>query len=203
MFATREQPKRSRYLTKKKRVRWFYTHVLRRFWIRSYNSRRRDFTVRNKTASCHIVVCHLIFLFACQWWTFNNRHTLHPWHCCMYYRSNVRFYGSLVCNPCNWRLYFLYFLIWLFFHAPPLWSQIQVDLPRTNPDMPFFQQKEIQKVMERVLYIWAIRHPASSYVQGMNDLLTPLLLVAMHPHAHDVLRCDVATLDTQVSRLGS
>lgn len=65
--------------------------------------------------------------------------------------------------------------------------------------MPFFQQKEIQKVMERVLYIWAIRHPASSYVQGMNDLLTPLLLVAMHPHAHDVLRCDCATLDPQVS----
>lgn len=55
--------------------------------------------------------------------------------------------------------------------------------------------------MERVLYIWAIRHPASSYVQGMNDLLTPLLLVAMLPHAQDVLRCDVATLDPQVSEL--
>ena len=65
--------------------------------------------------------------------------------------------------------------------------------------MPFFQQKEIQTAMERVLYIWAIRHPASSYVQGMNDLLTPLLLVCMFPYSSDVLRCDVATMDPQVS----
>ena len=78
--------------------------------------------------------------------------------------------------------------------------QIQVDLPRTNPDMPFFQQKEIQKSMERILYIWSIRHPASSYVQGMNDLLTPLLLVCMYPFASDVLRCDVAVLDPQVRK---
>ena len=76
--------------------------------------------------------------------------------------------------------------------------QIQVDLPRTNPDMPFFQQKEIQKAMERILYIWSIRHPGSSYVQGMNDLLTPLLLVSMFPFSSDVLRCDIATLDSQV-----
>lgn len=80
----------------------------------------------------------------------------------------------------------------------PIYSQIQVDLPRTNPDMPFFQQKQIQRAMERVLYIWSIRHPASSYVQGMNDLLCPLLLVAMYPYAQDVLRCDVATLNPQV-----
>jgi hypothetical protein len=31
--------------------------------------------------------------------------------------------------------------------------------------------------MERVLYIWSIRHPASGYVQGINDLLTPFLVV--------------------------
>jgi TBC1 domain family member 2 len=27
--------------------------------------------------------------------------------------------------------------------------------------------------LARILYIWAIRHPASSYVQGINDLVTP------------------------------
>jgi len=32
----------------------------------------------------------------------------------------------------------------------------------------------------------------------MNDLLTPLLLVSMYPHHHDVLRCDAAQLDAQV-----
>lgn len=55
--------------------------------------------------------------------------------------------------------------------------QILVDLPRTQPDTPLFHQEEIQRCMERVLYVWAIRHPASGYVQGMNDLITPLILV--------------------------
>jgi len=84
--------------------------------------------------------------------------------------------------------------------------QIRVDLPRTNPDTPFFQQTEVQRAMERILYIWSIRHPASGYVQGMNDLLTPLLLVSMLPYALEggrcstlsVFRCDVATLDRHV-----
>ena len=78
-----------------------------------------------------------------------------------------------------------------------LLRQILVDLPRTSPDLPFFQQAPIQKMMERILYIWSVRHPASGYVQGMNDLLTPLLLVAMQPYASDktnALRCDVATI---------
>ena len=55
--------------------------------------------------------------------------------------------------------------------------QILVDLPRTQPDMPLFHQEEIQRCMERILYVWAIRHPASGYVQGMNDLVVPLILV--------------------------
>lgn len=55
--------------------------------------------------------------------------------------------------------------------------QISVDCPRTVPDVPFFQQTIIQTSLERVLYIWAIRHPASGYVQGINDLLTPFLTV--------------------------
>eukprot|EP01041_Mallomonas_annulata_P003288 gene3288-6515_t len=76
--------------------------------------------------------------------------------------------------------------------------QILVDLPRTCPDTPFFHQPIIQKAMERVLYIWSIRHPASGYVQGMNDLLTPLFLVSMFPFVDDVMRCDVATVDNKV-----
>ncbi|TFY60549.1 hypothetical protein EVJ58_g5076 [Rhodofomes roseus] len=30
---------------------------------------------------------------------------------------------------------------------------------------------------ERILYVWAIRHPASGYVQGINDLATPFFQV--------------------------
>lgn len=76
--------------------------------------------------------------------------------------------------------------------------QIQVDLPRTSPNTPFFHQAQVQQAMERILYIWAIRHPASGYVQGMNDLLTPLLLNAIGPFTADPLRCDVATLDPSI-----
>lgn len=75
--------------------------------------------------------------------------------------------------------------------------QILVDLPRTFPNTPFFHQPSMQKAMERILYIWSIRHPASGYVQGMNDILTPLLLVFMQPYVEDVLRCDLAVLDPQ------
>ncbi|KAH6768211.1 Ypt/Rab-GAP domain of gyp1p superfamily protein [Perilla frutescens var. frutescens] len=55
--------------------------------------------------------------------------------------------------------------------------QITVDCPRTVPDVSFFQQVEVQKSLERILYTWAIRHPASGYVQGINDLATPFLIV--------------------------
>jgi hypothetical protein len=31
--------------------------------------------------------------------------------------------------------------------------------------------------LERLLYCWAIRHPASGYVQGINDICTPFFQV--------------------------
>lgn len=77
-----------------------------------------------------------------------------------------------------------------------IYRQIMVDLPRTCPDSPFFHQEPIQKMMERILYIWSIRHPSSGYVQGMNDILTPLLLICMQNYVDDPLRCDVATINT-------
>jgi len=65
------------------------------------------------------------------------------------------------------------------------YHQIQIDIPRTNPSIPLFQQKKVQDLMERILFIWAIRHPASGYVQGMNDLVTPFMLVFISEH----IRC--------------
>ncbi|KAI3692696.1 hypothetical protein L6452_32518 [Arctium lappa] len=60
--------------------------------------------------------------------------------------------------------------------------QIAVDCPRTVPDVTFFQQVQVQKSLERILYTWAIRHPASGYVQGINDLATPFLVVFLSEH---------------------
>lgn len=55
--------------------------------------------------------------------------------------------------------------------------QIHIDVPRMNPHVPLFQQGLVQEMFERILYIWAIRHPASGYVQGINDLVTPFFIV--------------------------
>eukprot|EP00775_Hariotina_reticulata_P005089 gene5089-5330_t len=55
--------------------------------------------------------------------------------------------------------------------------QVSVDVPRTAPNVLLFHEPTIQKSLERMLYIWGIRHPASGYVQGMNDLVTPFLAV--------------------------
>jgi hypothetical protein len=53
--------------------------------------------------------------------------------------------------------------------------QIRKDVPRTVGGVAMLQDARTQLLLERVLYLWAIRHPASGYVQGMNDILLPFL----------------------------
>lgn len=55
----------------------------------------------------------------------------------------------------------------------PTWHQIEIDIPRTNPQIPLYQFKSVQASLQKILYLWAIRHPTSGYVQGINDLVTP------------------------------
>lgn len=57
-----------------------------------------------------------------------------------------------------------------------IWRQIHIDIPRTNPDIDLYQDAHVQLFYQRVLYLWAIKHPATGYVQGMNDLLTPFFI---------------------------
>ncbi|ESN94115.1 hypothetical protein HELRODRAFT_121441, partial [Helobdella robusta] len=72
--------------------------------------------------------------------------------------------------------------------------QIQIDLPRMCPSIPLFQQETVQQIFERVLYIWAIRHPASGYVQGMNDLMTPFFVVFLNEYISSTI--DTFKVDT-------
>jgi hypothetical protein len=58
-----------------------------------------------------------------------------------------------------------------------IFHQIHVDILRTHPNIPLFRQLTIQTTLERILYMWAIKHPASSYVQGINELVTPFFVV--------------------------
>nr|AKF43343.1 Ypt/Rab-GAP domain of gyp1p superfamily protein [Pelargonium fulgidum] len=76
--------------------------------------------------------------------------------------------------------------------------QIAVDCPRTVPDVTFFQQEQVQKSLERILYTWAIRHPASGYVQGINDLVTPFLVVFLSEYLEgSTENWSVSTLSSQ------
>ncbi|KIJ49600.1 hypothetical protein M422DRAFT_161350 [Sphaerobolus stellatus SS14] len=54
-----------------------------------------------------------------------------------------------------------------------IWHQIEIDVPRTRPGVRLWMEGSTQRSLERILYVWAIRHPASGYVQGINDLVTP------------------------------
>jgi len=58
-----------------------------------------------------------------------------------------------------------------------VWHQIRIDVPRTNPHLSLYSFEATQKALERILYVWAIQHPDSGYVQGINDLVTPFFQV--------------------------
>ncbi|KAH8726438.1 GTPase activating protein-like protein GYP1 [Phaeosphaeriaceae sp. PMI808] len=66
-----------------------------------------------------------------------------------------------------------------------IWHQISIDVPRTNPHLPLYQYEATQRSLERILYVWAIRHPASGYVQGINDLVTPFWQVFLSAYISD------------------
>uniref|UniRef100_A0A8C6T856 TBC1 domain family, member 22B n=1 Tax=Neogobius melanostomus TaxID=47308 RepID=A0A8C6T856_9GOBI len=86
---------------------------------------------------------------------------------------------------------------------PVTWRllSIHIDIPRTNPLIPLFQQPAVQEVFERILFIWAIRHPASGYVQGINDLVTPFFVVFLSEFVEDDMEnFDVAALPLETQR---
>ncbi|KAK8838694.1 hypothetical protein M9Y10_032733 [Tritrichomonas musculus] len=54
-------------------------------------------------------------------------------------------------------------------------SQILRDLPRTSNAL--LRTERVMLIFTRILFTWSVRHPASGYVQGMNDLLRPFFFV--------------------------
>ena len=66
-----------------------------------------------------------------------------------------------------------------------IWHQISIDIPRTNPHIPLYGFEATQRSLERILYVWALRHPASGYVQGINDLATPFWQVFLGAYITD------------------
>ena len=57
--------------------------------------------------------------------------------------------------------------------------QIRKDLPRTH--LTLLRTERVQALFERILFVYSVRHPASGYVQGMNDLLQPFFFAFILP----------------------
>uniref|UniRef100_A0A8C2CEN6 TBC1 domain family, member 22a n=1 Tax=Cyprinus carpio TaxID=7962 RepID=A0A8C2CEN6_CYPCA len=78
--------------------------------------------------------------------------------------------------------------------------QIHIDIPRMSPESLVLQPK-VTEIFERILFIWAIRHPASGYVQGINDLVTPFFVVYVFEYIEEeVENFNVSSLQEEVLR---
>ena len=64
-----------------------------------------------------------------------------------------------------------------FFASSAMREQINQDLERLQPGDAFFARRDVQRMMHRILFVWASSHAEISYRQGMHELLAPLLMV--------------------------
>uniref|UniRef100_A0A672MZD0 TBC1 domain family member 22B-like n=1 Tax=Sinocyclocheilus grahami TaxID=75366 RepID=A0A672MZD0_SINGR len=83
-------------------------------------------------------------------------------------------------------------------HHQDTYRQIHIDIPRMSPESLVLQPK-VTEIFERILFIWAIRHPASGYVQGINDLVTPFFVVYVFEYIEEeVENFNVSSLQEEV-----
>uniref|UniRef100_A0A8C7GZC8 TBC1 domain family, member 22a n=1 Tax=Oncorhynchus kisutch TaxID=8019 RepID=A0A8C7GZC8_ONCKI len=85
-------------------------------------------------------------------------------------------------------------------HHQDTYRQIRIDIPRMSPECLMLQPM-VTEIFERILFIWAIRHPASGYVQGINDLVTPFFVVYVFEYIkEEVENFDVSSLQEAALR---
>jgi hypothetical protein len=69
-----------------------------------------------------------------------------------------------------------------------LYHQINIDVKRTNPKIALYGRAATQELLRKILFLWAVRHPASGYVQGINDLCTPFYQIFLADYVRQVQR---------------
>eukprot|EP01119_Soliformovum_irregulare_P018163 TRINITY_DN5511_c0_g1_i1.p1 TRINITY_DN5511_c0_g1~~TRINITY_DN5511_c0_g1_i1.p1 ORF type:complete len:384 (-),score=60.53 TRINITY_DN5511_c0_g1_i1:64-1215(-) len=62
-----------------------------------------------------------------------------------------------------------------------LLQQISVDVPRTIGG-PIMKVDVVQRMLERILYIWSKEHPHIDYFQGLGDVVAQFLVVYISEH---------------------
>jgi len=86
-------------------------------------------------------------------------------------------------------------------HEAATFRQISIDVPRTHPKMKLFQLDRIRMCLTRILFIWALRHPATSYVQGFNDLCTAFVYLFLDEQTRLLFNKSLWPTDSEVLNL--
>ncbi|EDL23649.1 TBC1 domain family, member 5 [Mus musculus] len=69
-----------------------------------------------------------------------------------------------------------------FFQDKELRSMIEQDVKRTFPEMQFFQQENVRKILTDVLFCYARENEQLLYKQGMHELLAPIIFTLHCDH---------------------
>lgn len=80
----------------------------------------------------------------------------------------------------------------------PLRHQIDIDVRRTHQQLSLYANEATQASLRRILHLWAVRHPASGYVQGINDLCTPFYQIFVGHYLWQVQQRARGTWDPEV-----
>ncbi|CAK6435679.1 unnamed protein product [Pipistrellus nathusii] len=69
-----------------------------------------------------------------------------------------------------------------FFQDKELRSMIEQDVTRTFPEMQFFRQENVRKILTDVLFCYARENEQLLYKQGMHELLAPIVFILHCDH---------------------
>uniref|UniRef100_A0A803V618 TBC1 domain family member 5 n=1 Tax=Ficedula albicollis TaxID=59894 RepID=A0A803V618_FICAL len=69
-----------------------------------------------------------------------------------------------------------------FFQDKELRAMIEQDVTRTFPEMQYFQQENVRKILTDVLFCYARENEQLLYKQGMHELLAPIVFILHCDH---------------------
>lgn len=88
-----------------------------------------------------------------------------------------------------------------FFQDKELRAMIEQDVTRTFPEMQFFQQEGVRRILTDVLFCFARENEQLLYKQGMHELLAPLLFILHCDHQAFQHACESANPSEEMKAL--
>lgn len=88
-----------------------------------------------------------------------------------------------------------------FFQDKELRTMIEQDVRRTFPEMQFFQQENVRKILTDVLFCYARENEQLLYKQGMHELLAPIVFTLHCDHQAFLHACESAQPSEEMKAL--